>query len=76
VFNKTYHARARRTGLVSAGQLLEDLALRAADRRRREKKSKQRAGKLQGIQLELFPEPEPTTAADRPLFDLFPEAFA
>jgi hypothetical protein len=34
VFNKTYHARAMRGGLVSAGAIVEEIVERAADRRR------------------------------------------
>ena len=62
-------------GLLSTGEILEDIAARAADRRRREKKSKQRAGKLQGIQLELFPDPLVPRDPERPLVDLLPEAY-
>lgn len=51
VFNKTYHARARSGGLVSAGAILEELVERAADRPRKKRSS----GNLQGgLQLELF----------------------
>jgi hypothetical protein len=72
VFNKSYHAVASRGGLVSAGDVIQELVERAADRQR----AKKRSGKLQGVQLELFPA-QPAVQrppADRPLGDLFPEA--
>lgn len=61
--------------MVSAIEILEDLAVRAADRRR----AKKRSAKLQGLQLELFPASPVTPVerpADQPLADLFPEVFA
>ena len=57
--------------MVSAGEVLEELVERAADRRRRT-----RSGKLQrGLQLELFADQPVPRDADRPLFDLLPEAY-
>jgi hypothetical protein len=71
VLSKTYHARARRGGMVSAGQILEELAERAAARQRRK-----RSVKLQGgLQLELFADEPIPRDAERPLFDLLPEAY-
>ncbi len=70
--NRSYHARARRAGLVSCGQILEELVERAVDRRR-----KKRSGKLQGgLQLELFADQPIPRDPDRPLFDLLPEAYS
>ena len=64
VFNKTYHAQARSGGMVSAGQVLEELVDRAAERRRRKC-----SGNLQGgVQLELFAE-EPVPMNNRSPFD-------
>jgi hypothetical protein len=58
--------------MVSAGQILEELAERAADRHRRRKRSV----KLQeGVQLELFADEPIPRDADRPLVDLLPEAY-
>ena len=50
VFNRTFQLRSRRAGLVSTGEILEDLAARADDRRR----AKKRSAKLQGQQLSCF----------------------
>jgi len=75
IFNRTYQLRSRRGGMVSAGEILEELTERAADRRR-----KKRSGKLQGVQLELdfeqhFADQPATDGRDRPpLADLFPDA--
>jgi len=45
----------------------------------RANKCKKSGGKLEGVQLELIAEPVSTTvdvsSAERPLFDLFPEAY-
>jgi hypothetical protein len=68
VVNRTYKLRSRRAGLISSGEILEELVERAADRKRRQRK-------LQGLQLELFaPEPVPRDPG-RPLVDLLPEAY-
>jgi hypothetical protein len=56
--------------MVSAGAILEELVERAADRQR-----KKRSGNLQGgLQLELFSDEAVPRDAERPLFDLLPEA--
>jgi hypothetical protein len=111
MFNKTYHARARRQVRQAGGgrKLAEDALLRlpwagifepwrpfvaaaAASERR-----KNRARPLQGVQLDLFADNDaekitprenlhqgvknlaavnfPTPKSDRPLFDVFPEAY-
>jgi hypothetical protein len=70
VFNKSYHARARRGGgMVSAGAVLEELVQRTADRRRQERKTR-RSGQPQDLQLELnfTPDETPEQMFDR----LFP----
>jgi hypothetical protein len=64
VFNRTYTLRARRGGMVSAIEILEDLAVRAAERRR----AKKRSAKLQGLQLELNFTPDETPEE---MFDRF-----
>ena len=57
--------------MVSVSEVLDELIERAADRRR-----KKRSGKLQGaLQLELFADQPVPRDADRPLFDLLPEAY-
>jgi hypothetical protein len=63
--------------MLSTGEILEAIAVRAAERRRAKKRS---SGNLQGgLQLELFPAQLVMTterpSADRPLADLFPEAY-
>jgi hypothetical protein len=64
-------SRARRAGLVSCGQILEDLVERAADRWR-----KKHGAKLQeSLQLDLFADEPIPRNAERPLFDLIPEAY-
>jgi hypothetical protein len=56
--------------MVSAGAILEELVERAADRRR-----KKHGAKLQGgSQLELFTDEPIPRDAERPFFDLIPEA--
>jgi len=70
VFNRTYHARASRGGLVPVGEVIQELVERAADRRR-----KKHGAKLRGsLQLELFGDQPIPRDAERPLFDLIPEA--
>jgi len=97
MFNKTYHARARRQVRQAGGgrKLAEDALLRlpwagifepfrpfvavaaASERRKRHDRP------LQGVQLELFAEPASQNHnkvisrpdPERPLFDLFPEAY-
>jgi hypothetical protein len=54
--------------MVSAGEILEELIARAADRRRKKRK-------LQGLQLELFADPPVPRDPERPLVDLLPEAY-
>jgi hypothetical protein len=71
-FNRTYHARARRGGMVSAGAILEDVVERAADRQR----NKRSSGNLQGLQLELFSDQSVPRDPDRPLLDILPEAYS
>ena len=65
MFNKSYYARARRGGVVSAGAILEELVERAADRRR-----KKRGNLQEGLQLELFADQPVPRDSDRPLLDL------
>jgi hypothetical protein len=67
--NRSY--RARNGGMVSVSEVLDELTERAADRQRRK-----RSAKLQGgLQLELFSDQPVPRDADRPLFDLLPEAY-
>jgi hypothetical protein len=75
--NRTHHARAQRAGLVSCGQILEELVERAADRRfyRPARRPKPRAAAGQSLQLELFADQPVPRDPDRPLFDLLPEAY-
>lgn len=77
IFNRTYHTRARRGGLVSAGAILEELIERAADRQRfyrPARRLKPGAKAKQPMQLELDFEPV-ARDPERPLFDLVPEAY-
>ena len=77
MFNKSYHARARRGGLVSAGEILDELVERAADRKRfyRPARRPKPGGKAKpSLQLELDFEPVPRDP-ERPLVDLLPEAY-
>ena len=92
--NRSYQIRSRRYGLVSAGDVIQELVERARDRERfyrperrtkpgiAAKECKKSSGKLQGVQLELFADelkvncsPSVNSDPDRPLFDLFPEAY-
>jgi hypothetical protein len=78
VCNKTY-ARARRGGLVSAGEILEELVGRAANCQRFYRpKRRQKPGELKPnspCSLSWFAH-EPVPRDDgRPLFDLIPEAY-
>ena len=78
--NRTYHARARRGGLVSCGDVLEELAERAADRQRfyrPARRPKPGAKAKPSLQMELdFAQQEPVARdPERPLFDLLPEAY-
>ena len=58
--------------MVSAGAVLDKLIERAADRRLRKRSS----GNLQGgLQLKLFSDEPVARDAERPLFDLLPEAY-
>ena len=57
--------------MVSVGEVLNELIDRAADRRR-----KKRNVDLQGgLQLELFADQPAPRDAERPLFDVIPEAY-
>lgn len=73
MFNREYQRRAARQALTAAGLTLaqdDSNFYRPAKRVHAGvvvKQCKERSGKLQGLQLELFP--------DRPLADLFPEAY-
>ncbi len=91
--NRSYHAHARRAGLLSCGQILEELVERAADRRQRfyrpGHRPKPGAVAKQSLQLELFADQTDSghekfmpgingsvpRDAERPLFDLLPEAY-
>ncbi len=78
MFNKTYHARARRGVMVSAGDVLEELIERAADRRRfyrPTRRPKPGAKAKPSMQLELFAQEPVARDAERPLFDVIPEAY-
>jgi hypothetical protein len=85
MFNREYQRRASRQALsnLGAGLVRDDSQFYRPARRTRPgvaaKQCKKRSGKLQGLQLELFPDtqslnsrvPDPA----RPLGDLFPEAY-
>jgi hypothetical protein len=64
--------------MLSTGEILEAIALRAAERRRAKKRS---SGNQQGgLQLELFDEPITQQSyvprdPERPLLDILPEAY-
>ena len=83
IFNRSYQIRASRGGMVSASEILEELVERAGERqgfyrpRRRPKPgvADKRKGKSAAVQLELFGNPEIKRDADRPLYDLLPEAY-
>jgi hypothetical protein len=78
VFSKTYHARARRGGLIFAGAVLEEMVERAADRHRFYRPGLQPnpgAKAKSSLQLELFAQEPPARDAEPPLFDLLPEAY-
>jgi hypothetical protein len=69
--NRSYQNRVRRAGLVSCGQIFEDLVERTADRRR-----KRRSRNLHGgVQLERFADQPVPRDTDRPQFDLLPKAY-
>jgi hypothetical protein len=79
--NRTYHAWARRGGMVSAGEILGELVERAADRQRFYRpalRPKPSAKASQSLQLEFdFAQQEPPARdPERPLFDLMPEAYS
>ena len=57
--------------MVSVSEVLDELVESAADRRRR----KRRGNPEGGLQLELFTDQPVPRDADRPLFDLLPEAY-
>jgi hypothetical protein len=57
--------------MVSAGEVLDELIERAADRRERRRSRNPQAG----LQLELFADQPAPRDRDRPLFDLVPEAY-
>jgi hypothetical protein len=93
MFNRSYQIRSRAGGLVSVGQIIQELVERAdakqsfyrpskrvSPRGAAAKACKKGSERLQGVQLELpFPFPQATPAraidAERPLLDLFPEAY-
>jgi hypothetical protein len=88
LFNKSYHTRARRGGMVSAGQVLQELVDRAGDRqafyrpRRRPRPGvkNKRSGKPAGLQqLELFADPPrvitTTAPADETADEMFDRLF-
>jgi hypothetical protein len=80
VFNRTFQLRSRRGGLISCDDVLEELVERAADRQRFYRpacRPKLGAKAKPSLQLELdFAQQEPVARdADRPLFDLLPEAY-
>jgi len=91
MFNRTYQIRSRRGGLVSAGDVIQELVERAAVRQTfhrpaqrpkpgaaRKLARKPAGGKLQGVQLELDFVEKPRAVENptqQPLADLFPEAY-
>jgi hypothetical protein len=78
VFNRTFQLRSRRGGLVSCGDVLEELVERTAERQRFYRPARQPklgAKAKPSLQLELFAQGPPTRDAERPLFDLMPEAY-
>ncbi len=84
VVNREYHRRAARQALgrVGAGLDRDDSQFYRPAKRVRPGiaagQCKKRSGKLQGLQLELFPGERmsvPVSDPARPLADLFPEAY-
>jgi hypothetical protein len=92
MFNRSYQLRSRmtrKTGLVGAGEIIQEMVERAAVRQefyrpaRRvspvSRSKRKPRGKMQSVQLELFPAEAVQHCAvqdpARPLFDLFPEAY-
>jgi len=86
MFNRTYQIRSRTGGLVPVGQIIQELVERAASKdqfyrpekrispRARSQRKKHKA--VDGRQLELrFPHSPAPADSERPLFDLFPEAY-
>jgi hypothetical protein len=61
VFNKSYHARAKRGAMVSTGEVLEEWVSAPPNRRRRKRSANQQGG----LQLELFA-PESVAPRKRP----------
>jgi hypothetical protein len=78
IFNRTYQLRSRRGGLVSVGEVIGELVERADGRRRfyrPGRRPKLGAKAKESLQLELFPQEPVPRDAERPLFDLLPEAY-
>jgi hypothetical protein len=67
MFNRTYQLRSRQSGLRSAGEILQDILARAA----REKKRQPRKHENQ-LQLNFD---SVSQTSDKPLADVFPEAY-
>ena len=78
MYNRTFQLRSRRGGLVSCGDVLEELVERAAERQRfyrPARRLKPGAKAKSSLQLELFAQEPVARDAERPLLDVFPEFY-
>jgi hypothetical protein len=84
MFNRSYQIRSRAGSLVSVEDLIQELVERTAekqsfyqpDKRISPVRSQRKPKPIESRQLELrFPHSPAPADADKPLFDLFPEAY-